>query len=177
MTKGRVRTQTQKDRAKQNRKPNKPRTREMKDRRNELSRTRGGIKKAREVEKDVVEAYAQGGTLDQLNKLYENRQNIEITKKRALYLKEWYWKRKQRKGDMKKTAKKKTSHYADCVCCGYPRAIVGKRGKTTEDLWHEEHHKFFKQHPLEGEAYAKAKVDAEAACPGWVNKLFDVGQF
>jgi len=42
--------------------------------------------------------------------LYEDRQNIEITKKHDLQVKEYYWKRKQRKGGMKKKAKKKTSH-------------------------------------------------------------------
>ena len=110
--------------------------------------------------------------------------NLEIAKKRVLKQKVYDFnlpermqkrQERRRKHDLKEMKKK--AHHADCSCCGYPRLIVGKRGKTENDLWHEEHHETFKQHPLEGEAYEQTKVAAALACPPWFNKLCDVGQF
>ena len=185
MASTRVRTQAQKDRAKQIRDYDK-------DRANAAKRVRKptlGKKKAIKAEKEHGEAYDQENSDIQLNKLLEARQNLQIAKKRLLKRKVYndnlpgVIKKRQerrRKHDLKEM--KKRAHYADCSCDGYPRLIVGKRRKTENDLWHEDHHKTFKQDPLEDEAYAKAEADAEAACPWWVNKLclpssFDVGQF
>jgi len=97
---------------------------------------------------------------------------MEITEKSALKTKVYNFHRKERvkkrqehrrKHDFKEM--KRRAYHADCSCCGYPRLIVDKRGKTENDQWHEEHHETFKQHPLEGEVYEQAKVAPRLACP------------
>jgi len=186
MAKVRVHKQAQKDKKKRTREPY---TQDRKARAKQIRKPRICKKQAIEAEKELREAYEQECSLLQLNKLLEARQTLEIAKKRALtnntamFNRPEPMKKRQercRKHDLKEI--KKRAHYADCSCCGYPRLIVAKRRKTENDLWHEEHHKTFKQDPLEDETYAKAEADAQAACPSWVNKLclpssFDVGQF
>jgi hypothetical protein len=72
---------------------------------------------------------------------------------------------------------KKRANHADCTCCGYPRLIIGKHGKTENELWYEEHHLLFKQHPLEVEAYEQAKLAAAEACAAFSNINFHEGLF
>jgi hypothetical protein len=149
----------------------------------------GQRKEKEKKEKELGEAYAQGGGSSiQLNELLEARRVLEIAKNWALKRKDYYSKNKEvikkrqerteqrRRKHFLKEMKQRTSH-ADCTCCGYPRLKIGKAGKTEDDLWHEDHHEKFKQHPLEGEAYEQAKVAAAEACFAWLNRHSDESQF
>jgi hypothetical protein len=125
-----------------------------------------------------------GGSSIQLNELLEARRVLEIAKNWALKRKDYYSKNKEvikkREEHRRKHASKEMkqrAHHADCACCGYPRVKIGPAGKTEEDLWHEDHHEKFKEHPLEGEAYEQAKVAAAVACPVWFNRNFDESLF
>jgi hypothetical protein len=179
-------TKAQKDRAKEIRNM----TRARKDRANELIMIKKGNKKGKEKkERELGQVYAQeGGTIEQLNELLEARRILEIAKQWARERSnkksknpEVIQRRQERAEDRRRKhwAKemKQRAHHADCACCGYPRAKIGQAGKTEEDLWHEDHHEKFPQHPLQGEAYEQAKVAAAVACPAWFNRNFDESLF
>jgi hypothetical protein len=179
-------TKAQIDRAKEIRNM----TRAQKDRANKLVMIKKGDWKGKEKkEKELGQVYAQGGdSIEQLNELLEARRILEIAKqwareKRGHYSqnKEVIKKRQERAEDRRRKhvskEMKQRAHHADCACCGYPRVKIGPAGKTEEDLWHEDHHEKFKEHPLEGEAYEQAKVAAAVACPVWFNRNFDESLF
>ena len=162
-------TQAQKDRAKEIRKPD-PFQKEKHSIKN-LQR-----KEKEKKEKELGEAYAQGGGSSiKLNELLEARRVLEIAQNWALKWKDFYSKNKEvikkrqerteqrRRKHFLKEMKQRASH-ADCTYGGYPRLKIGKAGKTEDDLWHEEHHVMFKQHPMEVEVYEQAKVAAAEAC-------------
>ncbi len=64
-------SQQQKERAKEIRKPHTPRSEAQKDRQKEIRKS--GLKKTKKMEKELTEAYEQENSVQQLNELLQGR--------------------------------------------------------------------------------------------------------
>jgi hypothetical protein len=194
-----VRTTAQKAAIALKRKPDNL-TRDQKDSNNKR-RFPQGVASGNQRMQQLEETYEQGGSADALNKFYagchslkgieqqrerqkvlhpelqEKRQEREEERQsREAELQEKRQEREEeRQSNKDEKQRKRAENWADSTCCGYPRDNIGSAGKTKNDKFHERHHITFKQHPLEGELYEKAKVDAAEAALflSWFDPTFD----